>query len=775
MALSGPADPDTTAGAPTASVEEAGEAGEDARTQRRHLAGVWLAAGSAVAAMVFVSWYVVIRNGGQPPGGDMVGHAAAARWLQTLPWWDWRGWSDWFYGGQAMGVNYPPLGHALMRFTHPVHGQMAAVAIGLLLLLPWGALRLARAVGYEPRAQRAAVAAVFVLTAASGGMHWVLSGFHAHYTFFGSWPTMLSIVVGLFATAWAARCRSPLAAGVVVGIATLFNPSVVPGIAVVCAVLLATSGASFRQGIRWAATAAAASVAVSAWWLVPFVAGRERLVRWEVPLQAAWSAGHAWQAAYLALLGVGAALAARRGQPSGRLAAAAGAGLLATVIGDLFGYLRVERWMETPILVAAVAAVGLMAKSREDSGSPRKVRPAWVLLACAFLVVFVVVTLRVEVLPLALWLALPRQRSWAWGGALAWASVLLWVPLWAQIRNPVPPERPSPTTMEAAYRHSAPLDGGLVFTAPVYNAASGRQLACSLGDPWSATVRSDGRVRPLFGLYTETSAASEFAVSWWLLQDVVTATRPNWIASWDASGESEVATPAAAEALGARWYAACDERGEVTITDLPAVMAQGAHLVRYSDEDAWHRAAVEWWLRLASSPAPTATSSTAEIPVLVPSGSSDAYPLARAAAGLKLHVAQDRLVVTASQPGWAWLRVPWDPHWHSTSGTPVHKGGPGHLVVWAERGATELRWSVPGAVDAAAAAATGGASLLAVGMGVVNRRRGWKLDPHRTRPAAAAFGVFADTVDAWTHAIQERLRRLRRSLVRQERRTRPQG
>ena len=49
----------------------------------------------------------------------MIGHAAAAEWLKTLPWWDWRGWSDWFYGGQAIGVNYPPLGHAWMRFTHP--------------------------------------------------------------------------------------------------------------------------------------------------------------------------------------------------------------------------------------------------------------------------------------------------------------------------------------------------------------------------------------------------------------------------------------------------------------------------------------------------------------------------------------------------------------------------------------------------------------------------------------------------------------------------------
>ena len=78
---------------------------EDLRTQRRRLAAVWLAAGSALAAMVGVSWYVVVAYGGHAPGGDWTGHAATAEWLRTLPWWDWRGWSDWFYGGQAIGVN----------------------------------------------------------------------------------------------------------------------------------------------------------------------------------------------------------------------------------------------------------------------------------------------------------------------------------------------------------------------------------------------------------------------------------------------------------------------------------------------------------------------------------------------------------------------------------------------------------------------------------------------------------------------------------------------
>ena len=277
----------------------------------------------------------------------MIGHAAAAEWLRTLPWWDWRGWSDWFYGGQAIGVNYPPLGHAWMRFTHPVHGQMAAVALGLIVLLPWGALRLARAVGYSPRVQRAAVAAVCVLTAAAGEMHWVLSGFHSERTFFGSWPAMLSTVIGLHVATWAARCRRPVASGALAGVAVLFNATVIPGVGVVCVALLATSMATTRQACRWMVTAAAAAVAVSAWWLVPFIAGWERLVRWEMPLHGAWDAGGNWQAGLLAVVGVLAAWAARtQGGPARRLAIAALSALFATVMADLLGYLRSERWLE---------------------------------------------------------------------------------------------------------------------------------------------------------------------------------------------------------------------------------------------------------------------------------------------------------------------------------------------------------------------------------------------------------------------------------------------
>ena len=730
---------------------------EDMRTQRRRLAAVWLGAGSALAAMVAVSWYVVVGHGGAAPGGDMIFHAAAARWLRTLPWWDWRGWSDWFYGGQAIGVNYPPLGHAWMRFTHPAHGQMVAVALGLLLFLPWSALRLARAVGYAPRAQRAAVAAVLVLAAASGNMHWVLSGFHQQSTFFSSWPAMVATVSGLFAAAWAARCRRPVACGVVVGVAVLFNATVVPGVLVVCAVLLATSGASFGRAVRWAATTGAAALAVCTWWLVPFLSGSARLVRWEVPLAAVWRTGGVWQAAILVALGAAAAWAARRGVgPSRRLAFAAATGLLATLSADLFGYLRSERWLELPILVAAMAAAGLFAA---DSGrvSLRPARPAWVVLGVAFLIVFVIVTLRLEVLPLAVWLLWRPQRTWAWGGALAWFAVLLWVPFWGQIRNPAPPEPLSMTPTEAAAAHGGPGAAGLVYLDSRYNTASGEVRPCRWGNPWITMTDTGGRIRPLVGLYQETSATAEFLIVETELRSGAFeewgGRRPHWFDAWHAAGDPSLDSPARAEALGARWHTACDADGNTSVTELSAVSASGVTVAPHLSEETWHRAAVEWWVSLAPG--------TSEVPVLLPGGGSGStHPTDQAARGVSLQAEQDSLIVRAGEAGWVWLRVPWDPDWRSLGDTPVHKGGPGHLVIWADEGVTELRWSVPRAVDAAAAGATGAALLLTAVMAAVNRRRGWQIDPDRHRPGTHDVSVLAAIVDGWAHTAVRRVRRI---------------
>ena len=696
----------------------------------------------------------------------MIGHAAAAEWLRTLPWWDWRGWSDWFYGGQAMGVNYPPLGHAWMRFTHPVYGQMAAVAIGLLLLLPWGALRLARAVGYKPGAQRAAVAGALVLTAASGDMHWFLSGFHSESTFFSSWPAMLAIVVGLHVAAWAARCQRPLPCGALAGIALLLNASVVPGIAVVCGVLLATSGVSVGQALRWTATAGATALAVCAWWLVPFLAGWDRLVRWEVRLLEAWEYGGLWQAAVLASVAVAATWAARdQSGPSRRLALSALGGLSLSVLADLVGFQRPERWLQFSILVAALAASSLFAAASRDS-KPTLARPAWMLLGAAFLLVLVVVTGRLEAIPLMVWLIRGSRQAWAWGSALAWAAVLALVPIWSQLRHATLAELAPVSPLEAAAASVQPGADGLVEVDSFYNNAAGDVRQCPWGLPWKIAAETGGRVRPLFGLYGDTSHSAEFLLAEGQLRSGAFGEsgrrRPHWFDAWKEAGSPSLDSRLRAEALGARWYAACDGEGVAAATELPGLLVSGVSISPHAGEDSWHRAAVEWWISIGDDSDPSSfqlVPQSRAVPVLWFDETGN-YALDQPAQEATLLVGRDRLEVTAEDAGWAWLRVPWDPYWHATDDSPVLKGGPGHLIVWAKQGVTELRWAVPGNVDAAAAAVTGFAVLAATALAAVNRRRGFQADSDRSRPAADALEEFADTVDGWIRAEAQQARRV---------------
>ena len=762
------------------------DSAEDRRAQRRGLAAMWAGPGGAVAAMVAVSWYVVVRNGGQPPGGDMVGHAAAAEWFRTQPWWDWRGWSDWFYGGQAMGVNYPPLGHVWMRFTHPVYGQMAAVTVGLLVLLPWGALRLARAVGYPPAAQRAAVGAVFALTALSGGMHWFLPGLHQYYTFFGSWTAIPAISLSLFCAAWAARCLRPVACGAVAGMALLWNPNVVPGAAVLCLALLISSGASFRQGVRWAVTACSAALAACAWWLVPFMASWGRLVRFEAPLAASWGFGEPWKVAVVIVLGVTAAWSARcglpaklaacehAGNPPRRLALAGAAVLAAVLAADLFGYLRPERWLASAMMAAAMAAAPLLVRN-PTSRPLRRGRPVWALIAVAFSLILVVVTGRLELSPAVVWLLLWPSRLWARFGAVAWVGVLLFVPLWDPLPavgevRPASDSSPMQTVAAEAGRD----DGGSVYLDPLYNTPAGDVVACGWGDPWRTTEATGGRLRPLFGLHRETNHSAEFIGAELSLRTGRWASsrpeRPHWAEEWEEAGGPRTATPAAAVALGARWYAACNADGEVELTELGGTLASGVSVDPHADEDDWHRAAVNWWIRGAAVPAAgelvevPRDSDASQVPILL-GGDGGAYPARQAASGVALQGEGDVLTVRADTAGWAWLRVPWDPWWHSDAGLPVYKGGPGHLVVWVPEGESTLRWAVPVAVDAAAAGVTGGGVLGAVALASLNRRRGFPLDTHRPRPAAQAVALFADTVDGWAHKAADRAKRTARSLT----------
>ena len=717
----------------------------DAASERRQLRAVWLAAGSASAAMVAVGWYIVARNGGQPPAGDMIGHAATAEWLRTLPWWDWRGWSDWFYGGQAVGVNYPPLGHAIMRFTHPVHSQMAAVAVGLLVLLPWGTLRLARAVGYPARAQRAAVGAVLVLVPAAGTLHFILAGFQMN-GFFGSWQAMNATVGALFCAAWAARGERPVACGAVAGVLVLLNASVTPGAAVVCLALLATSGLPWRRALHWAAVAGPAALAVCAWWLVPFVAGRGRFVNWDAPLGAALDSSGITGVALLAAVAMAATWAARRGPgPARRLALAAAAGLATVLIAELAGLPRAQRWLRVAILVAAAAAAG----GRVRIGPLRPPGRLWAALGATLAIAFAVVTRRYEVLPLAVWLLWWPRRTWVAAGAFAWASLLIFAPLAAQVRNPrIPGLAEDPPLLEATTA-TTENTAGLVYLDRVFEYPTGEAAYCGWSHPWRATVASDGRIRPLWGLYRETSRAAEFVVAEQALRigefARAAVNRPHWYRAWLDSGARSLDRPETARLLGAGWYGACDPVGSITAERIAGVDAAGVTVSTHPTERTWHEAAVRWWVPIATATAEDGAA-VAGVPIL--SGhEARGHPPGQAATGVSLHRDGDALTVEAASAGWVWIRVPWDPDWRSLGGTPVRLGGPGHLVVWADRGTTELRWGVPRAVDVAAVATTGAATLVTAAAALAWRRRDPDAAPHRdagfaaTEPATAPPGA----------------------------------
>lgn len=730
---------------------------EDSRTQRRRLAAVWLSAGSAVAAMVFASWNLVFRLGALP-GGDMLGHAAAAHWLRTLDWWDWRGWSDWFFGGQAMGVNYPPLSHAWLRFTDPEHGQMLAVAVGLLILLPWGAQRLARAVGCPPATQRAAVAAVFVLTAWSAGMHWILSGFHSEVTFFGSWPAMLATVLGLHCAAWAAQCRSPAICGIIAGAAVLLNVSVTPGIAVVCLILLSTSGASVRQALRWMVTSAAVALSVCAWWLVPFVVGWDRLVSYKVPLANSLRWGGEWQAAVLAAVAVSAVWAARRGPRAlRRLAVAALAGLLATLVAEFLEFLRPERWLQLPLLVAAVAGAGLVVGTSEaiEGGRGkvarlRGVRPAWLFSGAAFLIVFLVLTVRLEAVALSCWLlARSPRRAHAWGGAFAWAGVLALVPLWNLLTvggDSDSLEYDGP--MDTVIAEDGPQGQGLVYLDGTFTKLSEDVGQCLWKDPWKALAEGRGSSRPLYGLYQETSFSSEF-----ISADVDVRSglgddrrgRPDWLQVWKHRESPSLNSIEAAAVLGAKWYASCDAAGNIMLNEIPVVEATGIAVSPFFDENSWHNAAVEWWISTVLG------STDKRIPAKAEYSLISGYPYEQSARGVALETNQDTLIVRADSRGWAWLKVPFDPWWKSTVDTPVLKGGPGHLVVWVEPGITEFRWAVPRIVDILSVWTTLVALVTAFVMIMINRSRGFDGRAIREGPLSRHVDELANIVDAFWH------------------------
>ena len=759
-------------------------------------------------------------------------------------------------------MNYPPLGLLWLRFTDPLHGQFAAVTVGLLVLFPLVVRSFARAVGV--RVSPVSWVVLFSLVAFAANTHWLLPGFHAVSTGFGSWPAMIASLLGVLCVARALELSRPVLAGVLAGVSVLFNSTVAPGIVVLVAFVLAAGvvgeGRTATEAVRWAAVAGSTALAVCAWWLVPFLHGWERLVEWRVALPAAMAAAerqHLLVVGLTVLLAGCAVLLGRRGRVTA-------AGLvfvaLAAGIADRLGYLRTERWV-TPAAVAAIALCAVAApnlrlsrhKPHTPSPQPEMPRPGsvgaqvteapgttatsgtpvsstsrgvpvggdtglgrsaaltssviavvpaggetsaaggaagqmahrqdtpppsppggsvgrhrvgplaavrrntvdgrglfarfsrfrhspaggsaggsrggrwWVWLVAAGGVAAGVLSGVYAVIPVVVWVVWQRRWAFVRYGAPAWCALLLAVPAAQLFDLPGRPDRTAPSAaMSLTARADEHNAAGFVYLQQFFDHSRGGLGNCGWGDPWHILTASDTSLRPLTGLYRETSASSEFiAVAETSRRDVAQVygePMDQWGPAWAASPPgAPIDHETAATALGASWYVFCDSTDTITTRQLTPRRISGVGLAPHPGDDAWHRDAVGWWAGLL-----TGEYDLEDAEAAVPTHGSvdwDAYPPSQAAAGVSLLEAGESFAATAQTAGWAWIRVPWDPYWHSHDGTPVLKGGPGHIVAWIDEGRNDFGWWVPRRVDIAAIATTTTAVALALTLLIAGRRR----------------------------------------------------
>lgn len=651
--------------------------------KRRGTSLEWAAWATTATATAYTVALAFVRAAKLPGGlGDMDGHAAAARWLGTLAWWDWRGWSEWFYGGQAMGVNYSPAAQAILRLTDPVWGQLAAVAVIVLALLPYAAWRLARSVGFDATQRAVAVAACAAFILWSNSMVRLMPSFAYTPHLFGSWPKTASIGLALLIAAYAARAERPALAGLIAGLSVLVNASTAPAAAILAAVLLWTATGGTRRErarawLRWASTAGCTALAVSAWWAVPFVAGRARFVDFDRPLldsamDGSGPSGHMAMALMLTL----AFGASRRSAAARRLATAAAAVVVGSVVAELVGWPRPEYWLQVPLLAFAVTTAAF-------AGGDIGLRRTFVaVLGCV-----AVAGALSQASPVHAYQLLAVDAAGSQSAAVVSDR------LFEEVGT-------ADDVLEMISDRAGPGAGGRVMLD-----SDSRDSACKLAYFAYLAESTDGRVTAMSGLYRETSPTAEFIPARSSLKSRprwhVRGTRPHWaespLADEKAHGPVSLAH---AEALGVRWVVRCTDEGGLRLIDTGAQLVVGAVPSWQPDDESWHRAAVDYWADLSAG------ETDGPLPVRGSSGRP-----AVAARGVSLKTGQDRITVTAEQAGWAWVRVPWDPWWHNTTdpGSEVHKGGPGHIVVWAEEGITELGWFVPGRVDAAAGLLTAGA------------------------------------------------------------------
>ena len=633
---------------------------------------------------------------------DLVGHAEAAAWLQTLPWTEWAGWAWWSYSGQAIGVDYAPGMHALLRFTDPVYGQFVAMVVTFCILLPWATLRLTKAVGYSKTQQQTALAVMSVFMAYTAtGNDFIFMG-TGWGSALGSWNYIAATALCMFTAAWAAENKHPVKAGAVAGAALLFNVSVVVAAPVVVALAVTNKTTSTKQKLVWLGNATVAAVAVAGWYLIPFT---QRMLAgqwqpWPVTLGYSLSTTLTNQPVLIFAAVAGAAIAARRHDGAKRLSIAGAAGFGSYLIAAAAGFSRPERFATLALIVAAAAAA---AAHNPAQTFKQQVTPA---------------NIRAGMLGVA---AVAATYAAVWGFGLDGTTALfkggwhwlLWVALpltfaALQLRKPKQPTQVAMLVWVALIAAIA-----LLFTEPPSPGADQQQLTENIsGTVMISQWREDNQTEPcdssllrallknndepawiLEGLYKETNPSAEFAYTELYLQagrwnNNKGIHRPGWLAAWTRRNKPAMHTAAAAAAIGADWHAACRSDGQYTLTAVHGTKAEGITPAFYPEHDSWHHATLDWWFDTNNN-----SNTDGAIPVhgTNPHPAADPSPAGNVTAELR----KNQVVVTAGEAGWVWIKTSHDPWWTADTGSTIHKGGPGHIILQVDKGRTVLTWQRP--------------------------------------------------------------------------------
>ena len=260
---------------------------------------------------------------------------------------------------------------------------------------------------------------------------------------------------------------------------------------------------------------------------------------WRLSLRSALFAGDNQHLLVVVLAVVALASLAGLGGRGRRLALAAAVAALAAGVADAAGYLRTERWVTPAAVVAmvlcALGAPGLLravaGRAQPDgadgspptddpertSGSSRGLpaglcRPPARCLAAAVGAAGAVLAGVWALVPVAAWVLWQRRWAVVRYGAPAWVALLIAVP--AQFLAGPPDSSltgyAASSAMTLTRTADAHGEGGLVYLQETFAHARGGTGVCGWGDPWRILAGGGVSLRPLTGLYRETSASSEF-------------------------------------------------------------------------------------------------------------------------------------------------------------------------------------------------------------------------------------------------------------------------